>query len=78
MTRKIKTYYEHPPIPIRTWDWCAYYDGEEEAGHYGHGKTEEEAIEDLIVSYPEEDNCEICGDYHAGAIPLSCETGDGE
>lgn len=22
--------------------------------------------------------CDICGDYHDGEIPRSCETGDGE
>jgi hypothetical protein len=36
-----------PPIPIRDFDWCAYWDGEEEGGHYGYGKTKEEAVEDL-------------------------------
>jgi hypothetical protein len=36
-----------PPIPIRDFDWCAFWDGEEEGGHYGYGKTREEAIEDL-------------------------------
>jgi hypothetical protein len=24
------------------------------------------------------DQCDICGDYHEGEIPRSCETGDGE
>lgn len=28
-------------------DWCAYYDGHEEEGNYGYGRTEAEAIEDL-------------------------------
>ncbi len=28
-------------------DWCAHYDGEEEAGGYGYGKTEAEAIADF-------------------------------
>jgi hypothetical protein len=36
-----------PPIPDRRYDWCAYWDGEEEEGHCGWGKTKEEAIEDL-------------------------------
>jgi hypothetical protein len=36
-----------PPIPDRRFDWCAYWDGEEETQHYGYGATREEAIEDL-------------------------------
>jgi hypothetical protein len=36
-----------PPIPIRDFDWCAFWDGEEEGGHYGYGKTKEEAVADL-------------------------------
>jgi hypothetical protein len=44
---KIKTSFVYPPIGTRQFDWCAYEDGEEEAGNYGWGKTEAEAIEDL-------------------------------
>lgn len=36
-----------PPIPVRQFDWCAFYDGEEEAGNYGYGATEQEAIDDF-------------------------------
>jgi hypothetical protein len=36
-----------PPIPLRCFDWCAYYDGYEEDGSYGWGATKEEAIKDL-------------------------------
>jgi len=46
MIKKILTSYIFPPIPIRDFDWCAYYDGEEEA-HCGWGKTEKEAIQEL-------------------------------
>lgn len=28
--------------------WCAYRDGWEERGHYGNGRTEAEAIADLL------------------------------
>jgi hypothetical protein len=41
------TTYVHPPIPIRTSDWCACVEGDEEDGPYGWGATEGEAIEDL-------------------------------
>jgi len=45
--RKIITVNTYPPIPDRRFDWCAYRDGEEEHGHYGWGRTEAEALEDL-------------------------------
>lgn len=38
-----------PPIPDRRSDWCAYPDGEEENGRYGWGRTEDEAVADLII-----------------------------
>lgn len=44
---KIITYHAYPPIPIRNFDWCAWYDGCEEDQNYGWGKTESEAINDL-------------------------------
>jgi hypothetical protein len=49
---RIVTTYVNPPIPIRTSDWCACIDGQEECGPYGWGRTEAEAIADL------EDNLE--------------------
>lgn len=45
---KIKTNYDHPPIPDRSMDWSAWPDGEEELGIAGHGNTEREALLDLI------------------------------
>lgn len=53
MTNKIITWFAYPPIPDRGRDWAAYYEGNEEGGNYGWGKTEKEAIEDLKISYPE-------------------------
>jgi hypothetical protein len=44
---RIITLNVYPPITDRRWDWIAYYDGEEESRHYGWGKTEQEALEDL-------------------------------
>lgn len=49
--RKIVTHHEYPPIPVRNMDWCAFYDGEEEAGGYGYGATEAEAIADFRENY---------------------------
>lgn len=48
MSRKIVTHCSFPPIPTNKYDWCAYYDGDEEAGDYGYGATEAEAIADFI------------------------------
>ena len=50
--KKIVTSYACPPIPFRGADWCAYFDGEEEAGNYGYGATEQEAIDDLLEGAP--------------------------
>ena len=47
----IKTSFDYPPIPIRSMDWSAWYDGYEESGPYGHGATEAEAIADLKDNY---------------------------
>ena len=44
---RIVTTFVHPPIPIRSHDWCACIDGTEEDGPYGWGATEAEAIADL-------------------------------
>lgn len=46
--RKIITENVFPPIPTREFDWCAYFDGEEERGHYGYGDTKQAAINDLL------------------------------
>lgn len=39
---KVMTDHVLPPIPVREWDWCAWYDGHE-FGPRGWGRTEEEA-----------------------------------
>lgn len=41
----IKTECQNPPIPIRNLDWLAYLDPE--FGPFGHGATEQAAIDDL-------------------------------
>lgn len=41
------------PIPIRKFDWVAYFDGDEPDFDYiGSGATEAEAIADLIENHP--------------------------
>lgn len=52
--RKIVTSHVFPPIPTRQFDWCAFYDGDEESGNYGYGATEAEAIADFTENYVDE------------------------
>lgn len=50
--RKIITNFDYPPIPIRTCDWSAVFDGydgsEDSQEPLGRGATEKEAIQALI------------------------------
>jgi len=46
---KVVTHYICPPIPFRDFDWVAYFDGQEESGICGHGKTEIDALDDLYT-----------------------------
>ena len=61
MTARIIATPIYPPIPVNTHDWSATYDdydGAEDApnrSHIGYGRTEQEAIQDLIENYPRED-----------------------
>lgn len=50
MSRKIVASPTHSPLPYRSSDWCAHFDGEEEAGGYGYGATRKEAIADFMVN----------------------------
>lgn len=55
---KIITSHDHPPIPVRSFDWSAVldsYDGAPDAGWQpvGHGATEQEAIEALLEQIAE-------------------------
>lgn len=55
---KIVTDFWMKPIPLRQFDWSAVYDdydGAEDSsnsGHIGHGRTEAEAVLDLIDNHP--------------------------
>jgi len=47
-TPKIVTKHVYPPIPIRSFDWRAWVEGEDEETRVeGWGETEEKAIRDL-------------------------------
>ena len=45
---QITTIYEYPPIPIRDYDWSAIRKDYEGGDLIGHGRTAQDAIEDLI------------------------------
>ncbi len=55
---RVITSHIFPPIPDRRYDWCAYHDGEEETGHYGYGRTEQEALDDLARLDQERAECD--------------------
>ena len=46
--KKIITNYECPPIPVRDYDWLALREDWDEGDLIGYGRTEQEAIDDLI------------------------------
>lgn len=85
----IKTNYDFPPIPIRNFDWSAWNDDTyDEDSIIGHGKTELDAINNLIemiegnVSAPinevknkNEINCPSCGKLWNTNLNNSCECG---
>jgi hypothetical protein len=49
----------YPPIPIRTCDYQAHYEGEEdERMATGHGRTAADAVVDLIENHPRGVQCE--------------------
>lgn len=50
---RIRTSFNHPPIPDRRFDWSAWVDGEEESNIMGRGKTESEAVSELITTLDE-------------------------
>lgn len=50
MLGKIRTSYEQPPIASRNFDWMAWENGREESALIGHGSTELEAINDLLIN----------------------------
>jgi hypothetical protein len=45
---KIITNYEYPPIPIRDYDWSAIRENYEPGDIIGTGRTEQDAIDDLV------------------------------
>jgi len=46
--RKITTSHDCPPIPVRDYDWSASREDWDEGDLIGYGRTEQEAIDDLL------------------------------
>jgi len=46
--RKILTDHINAPIPNRSWDWGVYFEDDNEHGIHEFGKTEQEAINNLL------------------------------
>ena len=44
----IQTNYIRPSIPLRYFDWAAFPDGYQGGDPIGYGRTEEEAIKNLL------------------------------
>lgn len=45
----IITNYEYPSIPTRNYDWSAVRQSYDQGDLIGHGKTEQDAIDDLVL-----------------------------
>jgi len=69
MSRKIITKYRLTPLPWRKFDWTAFYDGEEDLGLYGYGETEAEAIAELKLECPDEDEDGLDTGDHGTSSP---------
>jgi hypothetical protein len=53
--RKIIASHIYPPIPIRDYDWCAYFDDlGADCSPYGWGRTQAEARADLLDNHDDE------------------------
>lgn len=54
---RIRTSLNCPPIPVRSFDWCAWRDDDEPNDNgqmlQGYGATEQDAIDDLIEQIEE-------------------------
>jgi hypothetical protein len=46
--RKIITSQDCPPIPVRDYDWSAVREDWDECDFIGYGRTEQDAIDDLL------------------------------
>ena len=75
---KIKTHYVYPPIPIRNFDWSAVdddtYDGP--GSPIGYGRTEQDAIDDLLDQIAERKAKELAIGRLVGMMSRPFQEGD--
>ena len=50
----VETSFDYPPIPVRTSDWSAWRQDDEETGPFGRGRTREMAVENLLEELEEQ------------------------
>lgn len=82
MMPTIRTSYWAKPIPLRQFDWQAWYDGDEPNDNgsmrTGEGRTEQDAVNDLLTNYPPRCvDCQGTGGIFPGIECATCE-GSGE
>lgn len=70
--RAIVADFVNPPVPSRQFDWCAFYEGDEEKGEYGWGVTREAAIADLLENYGQDGSTVTMGSvcYRQGRLTV--------
>lgn len=54
---RICTEFVYPPIPDRNYDWQAWVEGEEESNICGRGRTESDAVAELLATLEEVREC---------------------
>jgi hypothetical protein len=52
---RIRTELVRPPVPDCRYDWAAWIDGEEESNIQGRGRTESDAVFELLETMAERD-----------------------
>ena len=79
-TLEIRTSYYQPPMPLRDCDWSAVLRGYDGGDPMGYGRTEQEAIDDLLDQLDEqaltdEDEYEVYAENErlAGLRPMTLE-----
>ena len=66
---RVNVVFVYPPIPIRSMDWQASYDDNEDSGPVGHGPDAVSAVADLLTNYEAAHFCRRCGEQ----IEAECE-----
>jgi len=79
MTVRIATNFWAKPIPLRQFDWSAWYDGDEPNDNggmrIGYGETRDAAVSDLLTNHPA--RCVDCGGRGGRWPGIECATCEG-